>query len=169
MISRASPRQILALASCRACQPFGGHAGVFPRKLHPRKLWPGRLVAALIRKVPCPSRSRARRDGRCRRASRQSIGAARRAEPGRSGGARGRWRVECRTSCGAGFAGRGQGFAVVGDGRPDLAVTRPARRSARLAGFALAGDGDADDLAVKDHVGADKSLAVEHRCAGDGA
>ena len=29
------------------------------------------------------------------------------------------------------------------------------------AGFVLAGDGDADDLAVEDHVGADESLALE--------
>ena len=45
-----------------------------------------------------------------------------------------------------------------------LAVASERRRSDQLGSAASpwTGDGDADDLAVKDHVGADKSLALKH-------
>ena len=55
MTSRASPRQILALASCRAGQPFGGHAAHISAPARPPESYGRvRLEAALIKNSPLP-------------------------------------------------------------------------------------------------------------------
>ena len=165
MTVRASPRQILALASCSPGQPLGCDPGIFSCELDTEEVVAGgRLTAALTRKSPLPEPISSSTgwslpkevvpDDRRGHVADAGLDQVRRDIDGGASAAMVR-----AVSSRVGSGGIRQWIAA--GRRRSRRVAVPGGSATRFRGFRLA-DGHADDLAVEDHVGADESLAIEH-------